>query len=146
MTQILMPAIDSVCCSVSVSVDWSALELAGWFLWLPVNFVCLSALHFVGWFAWRSLSWTAFVSGGCSVSCCAWWLGLGKQFEPGSGPTEAACDWSSGTGSELAEWVRRNWAAGASLGGRENRNYHFNQKEFEKYDCGIGATQAVGQV
>lgn len=49
--QILMPAIDSVSCSVSVSADLSA--LAGLFLWLPVNwtaelFVCLSALHSVG--------------------------------------------------------------------------------------------------
>lgn len=102
--QILMPAIDSVSCSVSVSVDWSALELAGLFLWTAEVFVCLSALRSVGWSAWRSPSWTAFVPEGYSVSCCAWWGQLG----PWAGPTEAACDWGSGAGSELAGRVQRN--------------------------------------
>ena len=104
-TQISMPAVDSV----SASVDWSALESAGLFLWSPVNrtaelFVCLSASHSAGWSAWRSLSWTAFVPAGCSASCCAWWLALWRQL----GPTEAACGWSSGAGPELAGRVRRN--------------------------------------
>lgn len=113
MKPILMPAIDSVSCSVSVSADWSALESAGLFLWLPVNwtaelFVCLSALHSVGRSAWRSLNWTVFVPEGCSVSCCAWWPASGRQFEPWAGPTEAAYDWSSGAGSELAGWARWN--------------------------------------
>lgn len=111
--QILMPAFDSVSCSVSVSVDWSASELVGLFLWLPVKwtaelFVCLSALHSVGWSVWRSLSWTAFVPEGCSVSCCAWWLASTGQLGPSAGPIEAACDWSSGAGSALAGWTQRN--------------------------------------
>lgn len=144
--QILMPAIDSVSCSVSVSVDWSALELAGLFLWLPVNwtagrFVCLSALHSVDWSAWHSLSWIAFVPEGCSVSCCAWWPASRRQLGPWAGPTEVACDWSSGAGSEPAGWVRRNWAAGVSLGGRENGNNHYNQTVGKHIVAYIEATQ-----
>lgn len=144
--QILMPATDSVSCSVSVSVDWSALELAGLFLWLPVNwtaepFACLSALHSVGWSAWRSLSWTAFAPEGCSVSCCAWWPASRGQLEPWAGPIKAACDWGSGSGSELAGWVRRNSAAGVNLGGRENGNN--NQTAGNGVGGGIGATQEV---
>lgn len=113
MTQILMTAMYSVSCSESVSVDWSALELAGLFLWLPVKwtaelFVCLSALHSVGWSAWHSLNWTAFVPEGCSVSCYAWRLALRMQPGPWAGPREAACDWSFGPDSELAGWVQKN--------------------------------------
>lgn len=68
MMQISTPAIDSVSCSVSVSADSSASELAGWFLWTPVKWAagrvaCSSASHFVG----KSAS----VPGGCSASCCA---------------------------------------------------------------------------
>lgn len=68
MMQISTPAIDSVSCSVSVSADSSALELAGWFRWMPVKWAaglvaCLSALHSAG----KSAS----VPGGCSASCCA---------------------------------------------------------------------------
>ena len=96
-----MPATDFASCSVSVSVDWSALELAGLFLWTPVSravepLLCLTAL--------RSLGWSAFVPEGYSVSCCAWW----RQLGPWVDPTEAACDWSSGPGSGLAGRVQKN--------------------------------------
>lgn len=145
-TQISMPATDSVSCSVSVSVDWSALELVDLFLWLPVNwtaelFVCLSALHFVGWSAWHSLSWTAFVPGGCSASCCAWRPALRWQLGPWAGPTEAACDWRSGAGSGLAGWVWRNSAAGVSLEGKGNGNNDYNQTAGRACDCGTGTTR-----
>lgn len=68
MMQISTPATDSVSCSVSVSADSSASELAGWFLWTPVKWaaelvVCSSALHSAG----KSAS----VPAGCSASCCA---------------------------------------------------------------------------
>lgn len=68
MMQISTPAIDSVSCSVSVSADLSALELAGWFLWTPVKWAaglvaCSSALH--------SACKSASGPGGCSASCCA---------------------------------------------------------------------------
>lgn len=101
---IWMPAVDSVSCSVSVSVDWSALELAGLFLCLPVNwtedmFVCLPVLHFPGW--------SAFVPEGYSVSCYAW-LALWRQLGPWVDPAESACDWGSGFGSGQAGWVQKN--------------------------------------
>lgn len=107
--QILMPVNDFVSCSVCVS----ALVLAGSFLWSPVNltaevFVCLFALYSVNSSAWHSLSWTEFVPVGCSVSCCALWPVWRVQLGPWAGPTKAACDWSSGAGSELAGWVQRN--------------------------------------
>lgn len=105
MMQTLMLATDSVSCSVSVSAGWSALELAGLFLWLPVNwtaelFVCLSAVHFEGW--------SAFVPEGCSASCCGWWPTLWTQIGPLADPTGAAGDWCFEAGSELAEKVQRN--------------------------------------
>lgn len=66
---IWMPAVDSVSCSVSVSVDWSALVLVDSLLCFLVNwteglFVCLPAL--------RSPRWSAFVPEGCSANCHAW--------------------------------------------------------------------------
>ena len=70
--------------------------------------MCLSASHSAGWSAWRYLSWTASVPGECSVGCCAWGLALGRQPGPLADPSEAACDWSSGAGSERAGGVRRN--------------------------------------
>lgn len=146
--QILMLATDSVSCSVSVSADWSALESAGLFLWLPVNwtadlFACLPALHFVGWSAWHSLSWTASVPGGCFASCCACWSTSRRQLGPWAGPTEAACDWSSGAGSEVAGWVQKNWAAVVSLGGTENGKYHYSQSKGKGCDCGIGTMGSI---
>lgn len=101
------------CWTTQISADWSALELAGLFLWLPVNwtvdlFACLSVLDFAGWSAWHSLSWTASAPGGCSASYCAWWPASRRQLGPWAGPTEAACDWSFGAGLELVGWVQKN--------------------------------------
>jgi len=120
--KISKPAVDSVSYSVSVSVGWSALESAGSFLWSLANwtakqFVCLPAS--------RSVGWSAFGPEGCSVSCCAWRSALWRQLGPWAGPTEAACDWSSGAGPELEGGVQRNRAAGVSLGGREEGNIHY---------------------
>lgn len=120
-------AADSECCSVSVPVDWSALELVSKSQWRPVNqpaelSVCWPGLRSAGWSAWRSLNWTAFVPEGCSVRCCAWWPALRGQLETWTGPTEAACDWSSGPGSELAVEARRNLAAGENLGEKQSQS------------------------
>lgn len=105
--QILMPATGSLSYSVSVSAEL---------------FVCLSALHFVGQYAWHSLSWTAFVPEGCSVSCYALWPLLRVQLGTWAGPKEAACDWSSGAGSELAGSVQTNLAAEVNLVGKQSGN------------------------
>lgn len=98
--QISTPATDSVSCSGSVSADWSALESAGLFLWMPVNWaagllVCSSAL--------RSAGNSASEPGGCSASCCAWWTLLRGQ----PGPW-AECDRNSGADCEMEGWVQRN--------------------------------------
>lgn len=99
--------------------------------------MCLSALRSAGWSGWRSLSWTASAPGGCSVSCCARWPALEGQPGPWAGPAAAACDWCSGAGSELAEWIQRNLAAGESLKGTENCNNHYNYTAGKQHNCGI---------
>lgn len=57
--------------------------------------MCSSALHSAG----KSAS----VPGGCSASCCAWWMLLREPLEPG-----AACEWNSGADCELGCWLQGN--------------------------------------
>lgn len=138
-----MPVTYSVRCSESVTVDWSAVELGGSFLCLPVNwtaepFVCFSALHPAGWCAWRSLNSTAFVPEGCSVSCCVWRSAWNAQLGAWVGPTAAACGWDSGPGSGPAGRVQWKSAAGVNLGEREDGN---NSQLSGVVDYNIGTTK-----
>lgn len=116
-------AAGSECCSVSGPVDWSASEWVSKFRWRPADqpaepWACRRS---AGWSAWRSLSWTASVPEGCSARCCAWWAAPRGQLGTWTGPAEAACDWRSGPGSELAAEARRSLAAGGNLGGNQSQ-------------------------